>query len=469
MNKNQLLRSIPKVDDILSYSYIVESLKTVNKAVVLSALRDEIDNYRQQILSSDQEIKSLERNPEDWKISFLDAIERKNAPSLKKVINGTGVILHTNLGRSLISKKVLEEFYDYGSVYNNLEYNIENGTRGSRYDHVVSLICELTGAEDALIVNNNAAAVMLVLQTISSGGNALVSRGELVEIGGSFRIPEIMKLSGTKLYEVGTTNKTHLSDYENAIDEETKLIMKVHQSNFEIVGFTESVNHEDLKTLAKQYDLPLYEDLGSGVLIDLEKYGLRHEPTVIESIKSDVDIISFSGDKLLGGPQAGILIGKKKYIDQMKSNQLLRALRVDKITIYLLEETLKLYYDENLAIQEIPTLSMMTLDKKELRSRAENFIKEIQKSLPSIKISLLDGYSQVGGGSMPTEEIETVLLNIKIPFLSTHELEKKLRLSKSHIIGRIQENQYLLDTRTLQKSDYPLIRQELENIIDQVK
>lgn len=468
MNKNEILRNIPKVDEAMTFSAIEELSSSTYRPILLEGIREEIKSYRDLILSLDEEkLEEYARDQKEWEEAFLKRIKLKQEPSLKKMINGTGVIIHTNLGRSLLNETVLEDFVASAGAYNNLEYNIEKGQRGSRYDHVISTIVKITGAEDALLVNNNASAVLLILQAFSSGGNAIVSRGELVEIGGSFRIPEIMKLSGTELIEVGATNKTHLSDYEEAINEETKLLMKVHQSNFKMMGFTESVDNEELKALADKYDLPLYEDLGSGVFINLDKYGLSYEPTVHESVKKNVDIISFSGDKLLGGPQAGIIIGKKKYIEKMKKHQLLRALRVDKMTIFLLEETLKLYLDEKIAIQKIPTLRMITVSREELIEKAAAFMEEVKSD--KIGIKLVNGFSQVGGGSMPTEEIPTVLMSIKIPGLSSNELEEKLRLSSDHIIGRIQENEYLLDPRTLQERDYPLIAKQLQNIASQVK
>lgn len=468
MNKNEILRNIPKVDEAMTFSAIEELSSSTYRPILLEGIREEIKSYRDLILSLDEEkLEEYARDQKEWEEAFLKRIKLKQEPSLKKMINGTGVIIHTNLGRSLLNETVLEDFVASAGAYNNLEYNIEKGQRGSRYDHVISTIVKITGAEDALLVNNNASAVLLILQAFSSGGNAIVSRGELVEIGGSFRIPEIMKLSGTELIEVGATNKTHLSDYEEAINEETKLLMKVHQSNFKMMGFTESVDNEELKALADKYDLPLYEDLGSGVFINLDKYGLSHEPTVLESVKKDVDIISFSGDKLLGGPQAGIIIGKKKYIEKMKKHQLLRALRVDKMTIFLLEETLKLYLDEKIAIQKIPTLRMITVSRDELIEKAAAFMDEVKSD--TIDIKLVNGFSQVGGGSMPTEEIPTVLMSIEIPGLSSNELEEKLRLSPDHIVGRIQDNEYLLDPRTLQERDYPLIAKQLQNIASQVK
>lgn len=467
MNKNEILRNIPKVDEAMTFSAVEELSSSTYRPILLEGIREEIKSYRDLILSLENEnLENYIRSQKDWEDAFIKRIKIKQEPSLKKMINGTGVIIHTNLGRSLLNETVLEDFVASAGAYNNLEYNIEKGQRGSRYDHVISTIVKITGAEDALLVNNNASAVLLILQAFSSGGNAIVSRGELVEIGGSFRIPEIMKLSGTELIEVGATNKTHLSDYEEAINDETKLLMKVHQSNFKMMGFTESVDNEELKALADKYDLPLYEDLGSGVFINLDKYGLSHEPTVLESVKKDVDIISFSGDKLLGGPQAGIIIGKKKYIEKMKKHQLLRALRVDKMTIFLLEETLKLYLDEKIAIQKIPTLRMITVTREELIEKAAAFMEEVKSE--KIDIKLVNGFSQVGGGSMPTEEIPTVLMSIQIPGLSSNELEEKLRLSPDHIIGRIQDNEYLLDPRTLQERDYPLIAEQLQNIANQV-
>lgn len=339
MEKNQLLRDLPKIDELLKEDIVNNELKFTMRTIVVETLREAIDNYRELILSGSID----EYSKENILKSFLELLEEKKGSKFKKVINAAGVIIHTNLGRSLLAKKALENVVNVADNYNNLEYDLKKGQRGSRYSHVEELIKRVTGAEAAMVVNNNAAAVMLVLNTLCKDKEAIVSRGQLVEIGGFFRVPDVMSFSGARLVEVGTTNRTHLYDYGNNINENTGVLLKVHTSNFKILGFTEDVSLEELVKLGYESKIPVVEDIGSGTLIDFSKYGFTHEPTVQESIKKGVDVVTFSGDKMLGGPQAGIVIGKKVYIDKMKKNQLTRALRIDKMTLAALEGTLKYY------------------------------------------------------------------------------------------------------------------------------
>jgi L-seryl-tRNA(Ser) seleniumtransferase len=348
--------------------------------------------------------------------------------------------------------------------YNNLEYDIEEGLRGSRYDHLEKLLAEITGAEAALVVNNNAAAVMLVLNTLCKGKEAIVSRGQLVEIGGSFRIPDVMELSGAKLKEVGTTNKTHLFDYENNINENTGALMKIHTSNYKIIGFTQEVSAENLQKLGAKFKIPVVEDLGSGALIDFSKYGFIYEPTVQESVKNNIDVITFSGDKMLGGPQAGFIIGKKEYIDKMKKNQLTRALRVGKMTIAAIEATLKLYLSENKAINEIPTLYMMLSSKEVHKSRAKILMDILNESCKSLDFRIQEDFSKVGGGSLPTEKIETWVLQIRNQEISINKLEKRLRENSIPIIARISEDALIMDLRTIMDEDFDEIVSALRKI-----
>ena len=343
---------------------------------------------------------------------------------------------------------------------------MSKGKRGSRYDHLVDIIKQLTGAEDVLIVNNNAAAVLLVLNTMAKDGEVVVSRGELVEVGGSFRISSIMEIGSGRLVEVGSTNKTHIQDYKDAISENTKAIMKVHTSNYRILGFTESVEIDELKRQEEFKDIPIIEDLGSGVFIDLSKYGLSYEPTVIDSIKKGADVVTFSGDKMLGGPQAGIIVGKKKYIEKMKKNQLTRALRVDKMTIAALEATLRIYLDEEDAIKSIPTLRMITYSIEELEIKATILLSKIIDLNIDAEVEKEKGISQVGGGSMPLERLDTYVITIKPNKFSVSYLEKRLRNSESHIIGRINEDKYILDVRTIEKDEFDFIIKELKDIFN---
>ena len=465
MDKKKLFAMLPSVDEILGDDSLKSILNEYPRSLVLDSVRQAIDEKRKLIVKLDENSECIEINNSDIIIDSIKKIKANYSLSIKNVINGTGVVLHTNLGRSLLSESIKEEVWEIASKYSNLEYDIELGQRGSRYIHLVDIIKKLTKAEDVLIVNNNAAAVLLVLNTLAKNKDVIVSRGELVEVGGSFRIPSIMSLSGAKLVEVGATNKTHILDYEEAINEDTSILMKVHTSNYKILGFTESVGLDELSKISKKYNIPLVEDLGSGVLIDLSKYGLSYEPTVLDSIKKGVDIVTFSGDKMLGGPQAGIIVGKKECIDKMKKNQLTRALRVDKITIAALEATFRLYLDEKKAVKEIPTLRMLTYSLDELKDRAKKFLDMLNKLKLNIDIKLEEGFSQVGGGSMPIERMNTYLISLRPNNISVSSLEEKLRLSNSHIIGRISEDRYLLDVRTIFDNQFEIIAKEIKNAL----
>lgn len=466
LTKKELFSKLPSVDEVLGNKNIIKTLEKYPRNIVLDSIRESIDIKRKIIINlSDDDINEFNIKLEDIIEDSLQRVRTNYSLSLKKVINATGTVIHTNLGRSLLSESIKEELWSLSSRYSNLEYDLEKGERGSRYTHLTQMIKKLTKAEDVLVVNNNAAAVLLVLSTISKDGQAIVSRGELVEVGGSFRIPNIMELSGAKLVEVGATNKTNLNDYKEAINEETKAIMKVHTSNYKILGFTESVSIEELSKLGKEYDIPVIEDLGSGVFIDLSKYEMSYEPTVLDSIKSGADIVTFSGDKMLGGPQAGIIVGKKKYIDKMKKNQLTRALRVDKLTICALEATLRMYLDEEKAIENIPTLKMLTYKQSELEEKALTLFNKIEKLKLDINISIEDGFSQVGGGSMPIEVIKSKVIAITPSKINVAILEKRLRLSESHIIARIYDNKYVLDVRTIFEDEFDVIANELEKAL----
>lgn len=464
MNKKELFKMLPSVDEVLSQKEIEELIEKYPRSIVLESIREVIDINRKTIVA----IKT-EEEAEKFSLTMEKVIEetekkaRDNyALSLKKVINGTGTVLHTNLGRSLISEKIKDEIWTAASRYSNLEYDLEKGERGLRYVHLTDMIKRLTGAEDVLVVNNNAAAVMLVLSTMAKGGEAIVSRGELVEVGGSFRIPSVMALSGADLVEIGATNKTHLKDYEEAITENTRALMKVHTSNYRIMGFTESISVAELVELGKKYDLPVIEDLGSGVFIDLSKYGLEYEPTVLDSIHRGADIVTFSGDKMLGGAQAGIIVGKKKYISAMKKNQLTRALRVDKLTICALEATLRMYLDEEEAVKNIPTLNMITMPMEELERKANLLYAEIEKLNLDADVHIEECLSQVGGGSMPLETMKSRGIAITPNNMNVSTLERKLRLSDSHIIARVYDNKYVLDVRTIFEDEFVDVANELK-------
>lgn len=458
-----ILSLLPKVDAILNENRIINFLDKYPRSYVVDVIRTVIDSYRKKILKGDiQEV-----NYEEIVIDICNQLEINYRPSLRRVINATGTVIHTNLGRSPISKYALERVMEIGGRYNNLEYNLEEGKRGSRYSHVEKIICKITGAEAAMVVNNNAAAVMLVLSTIAKNKEVIVSRGQLVEIGGSFRIPLVMEQSGAILKEIGTTNRTHLYDYENAINENTAAILKVHQSNYRILGFTEEVSIDELIELKKKYNLPLIEDIGSGVFIDLSKYGLTYEPTVQNSIKKGVDVVTFSGDKLLGGPQAGIIIGKKDFIQRMKKNQLTRALRIDKFTLAALEATLNLYLDEEKVIKEVPILNMLTLDSEELKRRANKLLRILKKAIKDdrAKIAIKEDYSTVGGGAMPLETIPTYAVFVEPKNKKIEMVEQELRKCEIPVVVRVSKNNIIIDVRTLFEDDYIVIQKNLNSIL----
>ncbi|NMB06944.1 MAG: L-seryl-tRNA(Sec) selenium transferase [Tissierellia bacterium] len=469
-NKN-LFSLIPKVDELLEDKIVKELLEKMPRVLVVDSIREEIDILRKEIQKGNlDEEEIFNRNKNLPRLIKIRA-NKKNSYKLKKVINGTGVVIHTNIGRSLIGEEVMENIVEIATNYSNLEYDLAKGERGLRYDHLEDIIIEITGGESAMVVNNNAAAVLLVLSTVAKDKEVIVSRGELIEIGGSFRIPDVMEQSGAKLVSVGTTNKTHIWDYENAITEETSALLKVHTSNYRILGFTSSVSGDELSALSKQYNIPLIEDLGSGVLIDLSKYGLEYEPTVQDSIKNGVDIVTFSGDKLLGGPQAGIIVGKKKYIDAMKKNPLTRAFRIDKFTISALEATLRLYLDEKEAIEKIPTLNMLTVDKTKLENKAKMLYNLIMDNIQckNCQIEIVDDYSEVGGGSLPLEKMETKCIRISLDGLSLTEFENHLRNYKVPIITRLYKEKLYIDLRTVRESEFNLVVDGIVHGLNQLK
>ena len=394
---------------------------------------------------------------------ILDGFSRYR---LRRVINATGVILHTNLGRAPLCREALERMNEVARGYSNLEYDLEKGARGLRYDHVRQLLCALTGAEDALVVNNNAAAVLLVLNSLGEGKEAIVSRGELIEIGGEFRIPDVMEKSGAHLKEVGTTNRTRLADYERAIGSETGLILKVHTSNFRIMGFTEEVPVPELVALGSRHGIPVMNDLGSGCFIRLEKYGLQREPTVGDAVKEGADVITFSGDKLLGGPQAGIIVGKKDLLEGIKRNPLNRALRIDKLTLAALEATAKLYLNEREAVGGLRSLTALTEPVEAAARRARKLLSILKKeNLPGVALALKKGSSMSGGGSLPTQQIPTLLVALRSERLSAARIDEKLRALPVPVVARIAEDEILFDPRTLDAEEIPEVRNALRAVL----
>ena len=454
-----LLSQVPAINKILLLDEIKELMNTYTEVAIKSAIKQYIEEIKQAILNEElSEVPSLSKIVGE----VARIVEKEDKNSLRRVINATGTILHTNLGRSLLSEKIKENIESVAFNYSNLEFDIDNKKRGSRYVHLIDIIKKLTGAEDVLVVNNNAAAVLLTLNTLVKDQEIIVSRGELVEIGGAFRIPEIIKLSGGVPIEVGTTNKTHLKDYENAITEETGALLKVHTSNYKILGFTESVSNEEISYLARENELVSINDLGSGQFVDFSKFGLPYEPTVKEILDNGIDIVTFSGDKLLGGPQAGIIVGKKKYIEKMKKNQLTRALRVDKMTLASLEATLKLYLDEKEALEHIPTLHMISLSKERLFGKAD--VLKTKLSDLDFDIRIKEDKAEVGGGSYPASYLESVAVKLTHRKLHATEIERRLLEVEIPIITRIKDNSIILDMRTLRTREFDIVKAALEEV-----
>jgi len=453
-----ILRRIPKVDKLIADP----AFKSINEhhsgSVVLKAVRKILETIRSEILSGALSAESLPDSA-DIAAKVTAELQRDSACSFRRVINATGTVIHTNLGRSPLPQKIWQQLTDTALHYSNLEFDGQTGERGDRYSHVEPLICELSGAEAALVVNNNAAALLLALASIAQGREVIVSRGELVEIGGSFRIPDIMTQSGALLREVGTTNRTHLKDYRKALHQDSALLLKVSCSNFAMVGFTAEVSHLQLIELGRETGVPVLVDAGSGLFIDLEPISGCRETTVPAYLAAGADIVICSGDKLLGGPQIGIIAGKKRFIEPMKKHPLLRALRVDKMTLCALEGVLRLHRDEHSALREIPTLRMLTIPDKELKSRATGMLRRLKRNLPeSISLELIDGLSMAGGGTLTTLRLPTKLIAVRHETLSPEELEKKLRSAETPVIGRIAKNRFLLDTRTILDSDLPQLK-----------
>lgn len=451
MEKNLLLRQLPKVDAVLEREDVVALTGTVPRTLVVEGVRGAIDDARARILAGQE----VDATPDAIAAIALDMARRKAQASLRPVINATGIVVHTNLGRSPLASSAVEAVSAIAAGYSTLEFNLESGERGSRHVHVEELICRLTGAEAAMAVNNNAAAVMLALAGLARGKEAIVSRGQLVEIGGSFRVPDVMAESGATMVEVGTTNKTHLADYERAITQHTGLLLKVHTSNYRVVGFTEEVSLADMVELGARRGVAVMEDQGSGVLVDLRQWGLPYEPTVGESVATGADVVTCSGDKLFGGPQAGILAGKASVITALKKHPLARAMRLDKMTLAALESTLRLYLDPDRAAREVPTLRMLSASKAEMAQRAALLADQIAATAggDAFDAQPRDDVSRAGGGALPMADIPTVTVAVLPAQMTLAELERKLRLGSPHIIARVTGERLVLDPRTLSAAD----------------
>jgi len=456
MNVRDTLRSMPRVDELIAYIKAMPQAKSVAHSVLLSCVRERIDSLRQAILDgSVTEIPDYQVLAEE----ILSEIKIKTCYSLRPVINATGIVLHTNLGRAVLAEEVAEHVKKVAMEYSTLEYSLKEGARGSRHSHIDTLLTDITGAEAAMAVNNNAAAVLLALTAICKNKEVIVSRGELVEIGGAFRVPEIMNLGGAILKEVGTTNKTKISDYENAINENTAALLKVHTSNFKIIGFCESVEADMLSKLAKAHNIPLIYDLGSGLFSDeVANEIIPDEHTVKECLKAGADVVCFSGDKLLGGPQAGIIIGKKEYISAMKQNQFARAVRIDKLTLAALEATLRIYSEDNFPSKNIPTLRNLSITSDELKRKAKLLCSMLNGSR-KFSAKVVEVKSQVGGGSAPGIDLDSYAVEIQTLSMSAAELEIRLRKNIMPVIVRIHKDKVLLDVRTIDKKRFCDIEQ----------
>ncbi|MDY6880033.1 MAG: L-seryl-tRNA(Sec) selenium transferase [Thermodesulfobacteriota bacterium] len=463
-NRQALFKRIPGVDRLLESPKVKDREQRYPRSLILLAINQALEDLRSAIRKGTVEKESdLDMDHvADLVVSRLRVLSR---PSLRPVINATGVVVHTNLGRSPLAEKALKKFRPVAGGYSNLEYDLHEGKRGSRHDHVEEILKELTSAEAAMVVNNNAAAVFVSLETLARGREVIVSRGQLVEIGGSFRIPDVMRKSGAKMVEVGTTNKTHLADYETAINPDTALLLKVHTSNFQVIGFTEEVPMSDLAALARKYNIPVMEDLGSGCLIDFSEYGLKKEPTAQESLALGASLVTFSGDKLLGGPQAGIILGREDLVASIKKNQLSRALRIDKLTLLALEETLRIYRDKEAAVREIPTLKMICQPERSLAKKADRLLKLIGRiKTDHFSIGLTEGHSMVGGGALPLLELPTRLLYLAPKKTSARSLEVWLRSYDPPVITRVEKERVFFDVRTIQERELKIVAEAVNSL-----
>lgn len=459
--QQELLRSLPAVDRVLREEALQDLLTCLPHDVLAAAAQQAVADLRCQLLAGKaaQTVEALQ--PAQVAIAAARLCQPLLQPSLRKVINATGTLLHTNLGRAPLAEEALQAIQSVAEGYSTLEMDMDSGQRGERYSHVERLLTQLTGAEAALVVNNNAGAVLLALTALGKGSEAIVSRGELVEIGGAFRIPEVMEAGGLMLREVGASNRTHLRDYQQAISEQTKILLKVHTSNYRIVGFTSDVPASELVPLARENDLILMEDLGSGMLCDLTRFGLPYEPTVAETVKAGVDVVTFSGDKLLGGPQAGLIVGRKDLIEKIGRHPLARALRIDKLTLAALESTLRLYLQPDVALEKLPILRMFNAKAEEQQQRCQRLLERLQAEDLPVVLSLVADFSRVGGGSMPLVELPDWAVEIKSETLSVDTLARRLRSYQPAVVVRVQNDSLLVNLRAVNEAEDRLLAQLL--------
>ncbi len=459
---NELYRRIPKVDLLLENEKIKDLCAEYGRGFVVECIRKQSEQIRSLITSGRE--REAKQALENFQSLVENAVWQDAQYPLRKVCNATGIILHTNLGRAPLGKIHLDAMAQAMCSYSNLEYDLETGKRGKRYTHYADVIAKVTGAESAIAVNNNAASLTLIFSALVKGKEVIVSRGESIEIGGKFRIPEVIEQSGAKLREVGTTNRTRLSDYENAVTQETGAILKVHTSNYKVIGFTEEASLEELAELGKKYHLPVIADLGSGVLVNLEKYGLAHEPTVQETVKKGADLVCFSGDKLLGGPQAGIIVGKEQLVKAVEHHPLMRAIRLDKCIIAALTATFREYVDEERAIKSIPILQMIARTPEKLRTQAEK-LKEALSCMDGIaELAVETSVSMIGGGSLPGEGQESYAVTICPKTMSCEEFAERMRMLPVPIIAHIKNHKVWMDMRTIMEEDLPVIAAQMKTL-----
>ncbi len=461
----ELLRKLPSVDVLLKDPAFADCEAKTPRAAVVYSIRRSIDKVRELLIAG--EIPQADENEICQRIinNAKAQISAIMSPYYRKAINATGIILHTGLGRAVLPMQAIEQIQEHLSGYSLLQVDTETGKRSRRDEHIETLLHLLTGAEAATVVNNNAAATAIVLNTVAKGKEVIVSRGQLVEIGGSFRLPDVMAFSGAKLVEVGTTNKTHRADYENAITENTAAIMRVHPSNYKIEGFTEDVPTEVLADIAHRRNLIMIDDVGAGALIDFSRFGFEPEPTLIESIRNGADIVTSSADKLIGASQAGIILGKTKLINAVRKNQFARILRPGKMTLAVLNATLKLFLDENIAINEIPTLKLAMKKLSDITAQAEQIMSRLKKKITAAEISTVSGCSQMGSGSLPTQNLATTLVAILPRKIDAENLAKQLRLNNPPVLSRIQNDRVLIDPRTLLDGEDAIIVEALLRIL----
>ncbi|MCZ7624716.1 MAG: L-seryl-tRNA(Sec) selenium transferase [Candidatus Methylomirabilota bacterium] len=445
------LRQLPSVDELLQKPSIRELTQTLPRWTVVEAIRETLQCRRRMIADAQSGAGAVDLPSNAALAAEVRRIaQRLNGPTLRRVMNATGVVIHTNLGRAPLAEVAVERIVEVAREYSNLEYDLDRGDRGSRQDHVAGLLCRLTGAEAALAVNNNAAAVLLTINTLADGREVIVSRGELVEIGDSFRIPDVMRRAGGILREVGTTNRTYLRDYEEAVGPASAMLLKVHTSNFRIQGFTNQVPVAELAALGEKIGLPVVEDVGSGALIDLSALGFSKEPMPSESIRGGADLVTFSGDKLLGGPQAGLVVGKRRLVERLRRNPLARVVRIDKLSLAALEATLRLYCDEGQAAAHVPVLRALVMPLQEVERRAVYLHDRIAAvSSGHLDVSVIEGSSEVGGGALPLEAIPTRLVAVRGVRLTAAALEERLRRTDPPVMVRIKDDRVILDPRTV--------------------